>query len=119
MKTHDTEQCYGEEERIDTLDHLIFHEIGQQSQWVQTMQMWEERARQQRRRRLLPVFSNIASVAALFILGFIVEAMMPDVKVTDSITDTPSQTEQAVSPTQTPGQQLTTPALTGDSTRCP
>ncbi len=79
-----------DEERIDALDHLIFRELGQQDTWRQTMQQWEERQRQrqqQRRYRLIPVLSNIASVAALFILGLIVEAMVPNTQLFDSINE--------------------------------
>ena len=105
------EYIYGDEERIDALDHLIFHEIGQQAQWAQTMKMWEERARQQRRHRLLPVFSNIASVAALFVLGLIVEAMVPGIRITDSLVDFPS----APAVEQTPVQPSSAAAVTSDS----
>ena len=74
-----------DEERIDALDHLIFRELGQQAQWQQTMEMWEQRARQQHRLRILPVLSNIASVVALFVLGLIVQAMVPGVRISDSL----------------------------------
>ena len=109
--TENKEYIYGDEERIDALDHLIFHEIGQQAQWAQTMKMWEERARQQRRHRLLPVLSNVASVAALFVLGLIVEAMVPGIKIADSLVDSPSApaTEQA------PVQPSSPSAVTPDS----
>lgn len=73
------------EERIDEVDHLIFRELGQEAKWRQTLAVWDQRARQQRRLRILPVLSNVASVAALFVLGLIVEAMVPGVPVSDSI----------------------------------
>jgi len=109
--TENKEYIYGDEERIDALDHLIFHEIGQQAQWAQTMKMWEERARQQRRHRLLPVLSNVASVAALFVLGLIVEAMVPGIKIADSLVDSPS----APAVEQTPVQPAPSSAVTPDT----
>ena len=84
-----------DEERIDVLDHLLFRELGQQEQWQQTMAMWEQRARQKRRLRILPVLSNVASVAALFVLGLIVEAMVPGVRISDSVVQ-PQPTVQTV-----------------------
>lgn len=84
-----------DEERIDVLDHLLFRELGQQEQWQQTMAMWEQRARQKRRLRILPVLSNVASVAALFVLGLIVEAMVPGVRISDSFVQ-PQPTGQTV-----------------------
>lgn len=88
-----------EEERIDALDHLIFRELGQQAQWQQTMNHWEQRARQQRRLRFLPVLSNIASVAALFILGLIVEAMVPGINLSNSFIPSKPATEKTAAPT--------------------
>ena len=97
MNTNDN--LHSEEERIDALDHLIFRELGQQAQWQQTMQHWEQRARQQRRRRFLPVLSNIASVAALFILGLIVQAMVPGINLSDSFIPSIPTTENPAVPT--------------------
>ena len=93
------EDLHLEEERIDALDHLIFRELGQQAQWQQTMNHWEQRARQQRRLRFLPVLSNIASVAALFILGLIVEAMVPGINLSNSFIPSMPATEQTTAPT--------------------
>ncbi len=90
-----------DEERIDAVDHLIFRELGAQEQWAQTMQRWEERQRQQRRLRILPVLSNIASVAALFILGLIMEAMVPGLRVTDSLVWTSPSPETVAAPDST------------------
>lgn len=97
MNTNDN--LHLEEERIDALDHLIFRELGQQAQWQQAMRHWEQRARQQRRLRFLPVLSNIASVAALFILGIIVQAMVPDINLSDSIIPSIPSTEKPAVPT--------------------
>ena len=97
MNTNDN--LHLEEERIDALDHLIFRELGQQAQWQQAMRHWEQRARQQRRLRFLPVLSNIASVAALFILGIIVQAMVPGINLSDSIIPSIPSTEKPAVPT--------------------
>ena len=66
-----------DEERIDAVDHIIFKELGEQARLKQKMQEWEERKRKQLRLRLLPVVSNIASVAALFVMGIFLQAMLP------------------------------------------
>ena len=89
-----------DEERIDALDHLIFRELGHQAQWHQTMAMWDQRVRQQRRLRILPVLSNIASVAALFILGLIVQSMVPGVSISNSLIH-PQPAVQSAPPTDT------------------
>ncbi len=92
-----------DEERIDAVDHIIFRELGEQARLKQKMQEWEERKRQQRRLRMLPVVSNIASVAALFVMGLFLQAMLPDTKVA---TDILPQIEQ---------HEETPPAQTTDS----
>ena len=73
------------EERIDQLDHLLFRELGAQQQWRQTFQLWEQRQRQQRRLRLIPFISNVASVAALFIVGLLIKAFVPKLAVGDQV----------------------------------
>ena len=107
MNTNDN--LHLEEERIDALDHLIFRELGQQAQWQQTMDRWEQRARQQRRLRILPVLSNIASVAALFILGIIVQAMVPGINIANSIIPLTPTTEQTTTPTDSVVIESNTP----------
>lgn len=94
MNTNDN--FHLEEERIDALDHLIFRELGQQAQWQQEMRRWEQRARQQRRLRILPVLSNIASVAALFILGIIIQAMVPGINISNSLVPSTTTTDSTV-----------------------
>ncbi len=89
----DNRNHYPDEERIDAVDHIIFRELGEQARLKQKMQEWDERKRQQRRMRLLPVVSNIASVAALFVMGFFLQAMLPDTKVATDILPQIEQTE--------------------------
>ncbi|MCR4994450.1 MAG: hypothetical protein K6A32_03585 [Bacteroidales bacterium] len=106
-----------DEERIDALDHLIFRELGQQAQWQQTMAMWNQRARQQRRLRFIPVLSNIASVAALFILGLILEAAVPGIGVSDSLVPAKPAIEQSLTPSSTasPGNPSASSTILSDS----
>lgn len=73
------------EERIDQLDHLLFRELGIQQQWRRTFQTWEQRQRQQRRLRLVPFISNAASIAALFIVGVLVQAFVPKLVLDDRL----------------------------------
>ncbi len=80
-----------DEERIDALDHLVFRELGHQAQWRDTFARWEQRQQRARRRRLIPVFSNIASVAALFLLGLIFQAMVPNLSIWNNLQDAPLQ----------------------------
>lgn len=87
-----------DEERIDALDHLLFRELGRQDAWRQQMQQWDARQRQQRRLRLLPVISNIASVAALFILGLFLQAALPTTNVSASLVPPAETTEQNAGP---------------------
>ncbi len=84
----DNRNLYADEERIDAVDHIIFRELGEQARLRQKMQEWDERKRQQRRMRLLPVVSNIASVAALFVMGLFLQAMLPDTNVATEIRHT-------------------------------
>ena len=81
-----------DEERIDAVDHIIFRELGEQARIRQKMHDWDERKRKQRRLRLLPVVSNIASVAALFIMGVFLQAMLPKTHLTTDITQTADST---------------------------
>lgn len=74
-----------DEERIDAVDHIIFKELGEQARLKQKMQEWEERKRKQLRLRLLPVVSNIASVAALFVMGVFLQAMLPKTNLSTDI----------------------------------
>lgn len=71
------------DERLDALDQLIVCELGKQQQWRDTMRAWEARRRQQRRLRLAPVISNLLSVAALMVVGFIMQALIPRVHLTN------------------------------------
>ena len=87
-----------DEERIDALDHLLFRELGRQDAWRQQMLQWDARQRQQRRLRLLPVISNIASVAALFILGLFLQAALPTTNVSTSLVPPSETTEQNAGP---------------------
>lgn len=68
----------------DALDELIANELTKQAQLRSLMQSWEQRRRQQRRLRLAPVISNILSVAALMVLGFFLQAMLPQARLADS-----------------------------------
>ena len=101
------------EETMDELDQLIAHEINSQAQWQAMMQDWEQRKRRQRRLRLLPVISNIVSVAALMVLGFFIQSLMPEAKLADQnkadqlipvieklVTPTDSTVIESVSPTR-------------------
>lgn len=81
-----------DEERIDAVDHIIFRELGEQARLKQKMQEWEERKRKQLRLRLLPIVSNIASVAALFVMGVFLQAMLPKTNLTTDITQTADST---------------------------
>lgn len=74
-----------EEEPLDAFDQLIVNELGQQARWRGLMQEWEQQQRRRRRMRLLPVFSNIASVAALMIMGLILQAFLPKTKLIDQV----------------------------------
>ena len=71
------------DERWDALDDLIVSELGKQQQWRDTMDAWEARRRQQRRLRLAPVISNLFSVAALMVVGFILQALIPQTRLAD------------------------------------
>lgn len=90
-------------ERLDALDELLIREMGHQAQWRQTMLDWEARQRRQRRLRLMPVISNVLSVAALMILGFILQALIPQTKLTDEAASHPllPTLEQLVKPDST------------------
>ena len=68
-------------ERLDALDELIVSELGEQQRLRLMMQAWETRKRTARRLRLVPIISNILSVAALMTIGFILQALMPDMNV--------------------------------------
>jgi ABC-type Fe3+-siderophore transport system permease subunit len=70
-------------ETNEQYDDLIIRELGRQAQWRVQMQAWEQQRRQQRRIRLAPVISNILSVAALMIVGFFLQAMIPHTKLAD------------------------------------
>ncbi|MBQ9285888.1 MAG: hypothetical protein IJ209_06385 [Bacteroidaceae bacterium] len=90
-----------DEERIDAVDHIIFRELGEQERLRQQMQHWEELQRKQRRLRLLPVVSNIASVAALFVMGVFLQAMLPKTRIANDITTTTDSTAVAVPAAET------------------
>ena len=81
-----------DEERIDAVDHIIFKELGEQARLKQKRQEWEERKRKQLRLRLLPVVSNIASVAALFVMGVFLQAMLPKTNLSTDISQTADST---------------------------
>lgn len=91
------------EEPQDALDHLIINELGQQARWRGIMQEWDMQQRRRRRLRLLPVMSNIASVAALMILGFILQAFLPKTQLVDSTAASQAVPvmEQLVTPSDT------------------
>ncbi len=99
------------EERIDQLDHLLFRELGSQQQWRHTFQMWEQRQRQQRRLRLVPFISNAASVAALFIVGVLVQAFVPKLTLSDRLPSVSIQKESAPADGTTDAPEI----LEGDS----
>lgn len=82
-------------ERLDALDELIVQELGKQQQLRDMMKQWdgeqlavdceqvaEEKRRRARRLRLMPIISNILSVAALMTVGFILQALIPKSAVT-------------------------------------
>jgi len=64
-------------EQLDDLDKRIIHELGEQARLRAMMQMWEARRRATLRRKLIPIVSNIISVAALMVLGLILQTMIP------------------------------------------
>lgn len=82
-------------ERLDALDEMIVQELGKQQQLRDMMKQWdgelkavdceqavEEKRRRARRLRLMPIVSNILSVAALMTVGFILQALIPKNAVT-------------------------------------
>ena len=78
-------------ETQDALDRLIIDELGQRERWRGLMQGWELQQLRRRRMRLLPVLSNIASVAALMIVGFVLQALFPKTTLADR-----TQTEKMI-----------------------
>lgn len=91
-----------EPEQLDALDQLIIDELGQQQRLRSMMRQWDEeqsegcvedqhalvlklqeQRRRQRRLRLVPIISNILSVAALMTVGFILQAVLPTLKATN------------------------------------
>ena len=91
-----------EPEQLDALDQLIIDELGQQQRLRAMMRQWDEeqsegcvedqhtlvlklqeQRRRQRRLRLVPIISNILSVAALMTVGFILQAVLPTLKATN------------------------------------
>ena len=83
---------FEEPEQLDALDNLIIDELGHQQRLRHLMQLWDQqqtddpaalalRQQEQRRRarrlRLVPIVSNILSVAALMTVGFIIQSLLP------------------------------------------
>ena len=75
-----------EQNYTDPVDRLIEAEFGRQEELRRMMRQWDARAatavedarrRHIRRLRAAHIVSNILSLAALMILGFIVQALMP------------------------------------------
>lgn len=88
---------FEESEQLDALDHLIIDELAHQQRLRQQMRLWDQqmqvpdnalilRRQEQRRRarrlRLVPLVSNILSVAALMTVGFIIQALLPSLNAT-------------------------------------
>lgn len=65
-------------------DKLILHELQQRERWQRLHMQWDsrrERQRLARRHSILTLVSNVASVAALVVVGFIIQGVAagPDV----------------------------------------
>lgn len=88
---------FEESGQLDALDHLIIDELAHQQRLRQQMRLWDQqmqvpdnalilRRQEQRRRarrlRLVPLVSNILSVAALMTVGFIIQALLPSLNAT-------------------------------------
>lgn len=82
----DSKYNFEEPEQLDALDELIISELGQQQRLRAMMQQWDrqmqldQRRRAQRRLRLVPIVSNILSVAALMTVGFVLQSLVPGLR---------------------------------------
>ena len=59
-------------------DQLIVHELQQRERWQRLHMMWDsrkERQRLARRHSILTFVSNVASVAAIVVVGFIIQGV--------------------------------------------
>ena len=67
----------------DFTDEVIRHELQQQALWRKRQKEWDssmERARLSRRHSYLTIISNIASVAALLIVGMVLQNLAASFK---------------------------------------
>ena len=120
----DTKYNPEESQQLDALDGLIIEELGQQQRLRTMMKQWDQqmpqesseeqhalvklqqdqRRRALRRLRLVPIVSNILSVAALMTVGFILHALLPSLHATTSIS-----AEEIIS-TEQVGSAISAPA---------
>jgi hypothetical protein len=84
----------------DAIDQLIIDELGHQEQLRRKMKEWDcrmaletpsrlssnDRQRLLRRHRLVPIISNILSIAALMVVGLILQALVPGFGLTSQAT---------------------------------
>ncbi len=67
----------------EPINQLIDHELSEQVRWQRLHNLWDSRRERQRlrlRHRYLTIVSNIASVAALLIVGLIMQNVAAGVK---------------------------------------
>ena len=122
-------------ERLDALDEIIVQELGRQQQLRDMMKQWygqqttegseqtaicreqaaEEKRRRARRLRLMPIVSNILSVAALMTVGFILQALIPKSAVTTVTNSTATDIEQVLPTTPSSTAVQTPVAVPADS----
>jgi len=107
-------------ERLDALDELIVNELAAEQRLRQQMRSWDEaqrrqeqRRRTQRRVRLVPIISNILSVAALMTVGFILQALMP--KLVASTNTLPAVINAPVGTPASTADDAIAPILPADS----
>ena len=107
-------------ERLDALDELIVNELAAEQRLRQQMRSWDEaqrrqeqRRRTQRRVRLVPIISNILSVAALMTVGFILQALMP--KLVASTNTLPTAINPPVGTSVPSAEDAIAPILPADS----
>ena len=124
---------FEEPEQLDALDNLIIDELGHQQRLRHLMQLWDQqqtddpaalalRQQEQRRRarrlRLVPIVSNILSVAALMTVGFIIQSLLPtlNASTTASSADDILPAIEQVLPTTPSSSAVQTPvAVPADS----
>ena len=84
----------------DAIDQLIIDELGHQQKLRQKMMEWDRQValgapsrlasdnhhRLRLRHRLVPIVSNILSIAALMVVGLILQALVPGFGLTSQVT---------------------------------